>query len=85
MAQSARKKAGKKLLTAALDEFYVFDDDEIENELDAAIIRFKVKDKRCDWRKCVRAHIWGKPVLREKVCTIAEAMFVSRKEKTDGS
>jgi hypothetical protein len=71
--KSRRAKLGKKLIQLALDEFYCFDDDEVEDELDVAINRFK--GKRVDWRSAVRAYIFSKEHLRNRVCDIAVGMF----------
>jgi hypothetical protein len=69
---SARSKAGKKLLAHALDEFYCFENDEIENELDVALLKFKGQRR---WRMLVRSYLWSKPTLREKIVATACKMF----------
>lgn len=76
MAQSQRRKAGKRLIRYALSEYYLFDDDEIENELDKAIRLFKIERKLPDWRTQVRSYMFSKPKIREKICDIAEEMFI---------
>jgi hypothetical protein len=75
MARSKRNKATRKLIAYALDEFYFFLDDEIEDEIDYAITRFKEQDKRVDWKQTVRSYLCSKPAVREKIADIAEKMF----------
>lgn len=70
--QSSRNKAGKKLLAAALDEFYVFESDEIEDELDKAILKFQGQAR---WRKRVRAYLWGKPKIKEAICSLGNYIY----------
>jgi hypothetical protein len=65
-------KDGRKLLGFALDDFYFFDDDEIEDAIDRALIRF---DGQIDWRKQVRIWLWSHQHLRIKICKVAEAMY----------
>lgn len=72
MAKSKLSRAGRKLITFALNGFYAFDDDEIEDKIDEALIRFKSKG-----RKAVRAYIWSFPAIRNKICDIANKMFNS--------
>ena len=71
--KSKRAKFGRKLIQLALDEFYCFDDDEIENELDTAILKFRYK--RIDWRSAVRSYLFSKEHLRNRICDIAVGMF----------
>ena len=70
--RTKKNKLARKLLSYALDEFYVFDDLEIENELDIAIEKFR---GRIDWRSQVRAYIFSKQLLREKIGALAMTMF----------
>lgn len=58
-------KLGKKILAQALDGFYYFEDDEVEDLLDKALIRF---EKRPDWRKAVRSYLWSHEKIRHKIC-----------------
>jgi hypothetical protein len=71
--RTKKNRLARKLLSYALDELYCFEDDEIENELDIAILKFKGKHE--DWRKQVRAYIFSKQALREKIAAIAIGMF----------
>ena len=70
--RTKKNKLARKLLSYALDEFYVFDDLEIENELDIAIEKFR---GRIDWRSQVQAYIFSKQLLREKIGALAMTMF----------
>jgi hypothetical protein len=72
--QSWKNKAGKKLLTYALDLFFCFESDEIEDELEYAINKFKGAGYR-DWRKRVRAYLWSKPAIKDAICERAVQMF----------
>jgi hypothetical protein len=67
-----RNKLGKKLLVHALDGFYAFEDDEIEDAIEFAINKFK---GRIDWRKQTRLWLWSKEHLRNKICQVAWDMF----------
>lgn len=75
LSKSQRKffnTCGKKLLTQALDGFYAFEDDEIENLLDKALIRFA---GRIDFRKQTRIYLWSMPKIRAKICQTAYEMW----------
>jgi hypothetical protein len=71
--QSFANKCGKKLLGLALDDYYFFDSDEVENAIDQALDKFK--NKRRDWRKAVRSHLWSKPAIRDAICDMGVKIF----------
>lgn len=72
MAQSRRNKLGKQLLGFALDGFYYFDDDQIEDALEEGLDKY---ESFPNWRKRVRVWIWSHDHLRRKICDIAEGMW----------
>lgn len=73
MAKRSRKnRLARRLLAYALDELYVFEDDDIENELDIAILKFRHLP---DWRVHVRGYMFSKQSIRERIGAIAQAMF----------
>lgn len=63
-------KCGRRLLTAALNGFYVFEDDEIEDKIDKADLRFAKSG-----RTAVRSHIWSHEKIRAKICAQGYYMF----------
>jgi hypothetical protein len=67
-----QNKAGKKLLNHAINEFFFFEEDWIEDELDAAFLKFAGKRR---WRISVRSHLWNKPKVRNAIIDIACKMF----------
>jgi len=71
--QTRRNKLGKKLLGLALDFYFTFDDDEVEDMLEIAINRFR--DGRPDWRAAVRGYLWSFPAIRDKICDTAVKMW----------
>jgi hypothetical protein len=72
MAQSRRNKLGKQLLGFALDGFYYFEDDQIEDALEEALDKYETLP---NWRKCVRVWIWSHEHLRRKICDIAQEIY----------
>lgn len=73
MAQSKSNKLGKLLLAAALENFYAFNSDEIENKLNEALLRFE--NKSPDWRKKVRGYLWSFPKIRNAICQEALSIW----------
>lgn len=65
-------KFGKKLLGYALDNFYFFDNDEIENIIDRMELKYKRRG-----RVAVRSSIWSHENIRAKICQIATKMYSS--------
>ena len=65
-------KCGKKVFTYALDGFYYFEDDEIEDLIDKALQKFQ---DRLGWRKQTRAYIWSFQAIRNKICQVGYKMF----------
>lgn len=65
-------KYGKALLVHALDGFYAFEDDQIEDALENAILKFKGRD---DWRKQVRIYLWSFEKIRYKICKTGYDMW----------
>lgn len=76
--QSAFNKNGKKLLGLALDDLYYFEDDELENEIEKALIKF---EKEPNWRKLTRIYLWSSSKLRNKICKIAETIYGDKYEE----
>lgn len=58
-------RLGKQLLIRALDNFYAFKSDEVEDALDKALLKFQ---GRIDWRKSIRIYLWSFPKLRNQIC-----------------
>ena len=58
-------KCGKRLLVHALDGFYYFEDDKVEDLLDKALLKFQNK---INWRKLVRSYLWSFQDIRFKIC-----------------
>ncbi len=72
--KAARKRLGlgKRLLGQALNGFYYFEDDDVENFIDKMDLRFaKSRSKR---RALIVSSVLGNDKIREKVC--AEAAYV---------
>lgn len=63
--KSPAVKFGKKILGFALDGFYYFDDDEIEDKIDQAEIRFGKLG-----RAAIRNFIWSHDKIRAKICQV---------------
>lgn len=66
-------KYGRKLLGYALDGFYYFDDDEIEDKIDQAELKFLSKG-----RPAVRNYIWSHEHIRAKICQVAFDIYGPR-------
>lgn len=64
-------KLGKKLLGMALDNFYAFKSDAVEDKLDLALIKFSGRAK---WRSNVRSYLWSFPAIRAEICK--EACYI---------
>lgn len=75
--KGSRNKKGKKLFTTALDGFYYFTNDSIEDLLDKALIKFQGFP---DWRKKTRAYLWSFDKIRGLICDEAEKMFNTRSD-----
>lgn len=69
---SQHNKAGKKLFGYAIEGFYYFENDQIEELLDKVLIKF---DGRPDWRKATRAFLWSFPKIRQQICDLGYQMF----------
>ena len=72
--QELRRKLAKKLIVRALDGFYYFDDDEIENFIDKMELRFWDHPNR---RKMVRGALMGHVTLFNKIANVAEQIYGS--------
>jgi hypothetical protein len=73
--RAARKRLGlgKKLLGQALNGFYYFEDDDVENFIDKMDLRFaKNIAKR---RALMFSSVLGNDKIREKVCDAAAYVF----------
>jgi len=70
--KKTRNKLGKKLFTYALDGFFFFEDDKIEDLLDKTLIKFQGQP---DWRKKTRAYLWSFQEIRDRICDIGYAML----------
>ena len=70
-------KLGKQLLVQALDGFYYFEDDEVENALDQALIKFSGMP---DWRKRTRIWLWSHQHLRYKICKAGQDVYGTAEE-----
>ena len=76
--KSKFSKDGKKLLGFALDGFYYFPDDQIEELLDKALIKFQ---GRVDWKKQTRVYLFSFAPIRQKICELAKEIYGDIKEK----
>lgn len=65
-------KYGKKILGFALDGYYYFEDDEVEDALDKALLKF---EHRTDWRKATRSYLWSFPKIRNKICEVGYKIY----------
>lgn len=65
-------KYGKKILGHALDGFYAFEDDEVEDMLDKALLKF---EGRIDWRKATRAYLFSFEKIRNKICQAGYSIY----------
>ena len=63
--RSPAVKFGKKILGFALDGYYYFEDDEIEDKIDQAEIRFGKLG-----RAAIRNFIWSHDKIRAKICQV---------------
>jgi hypothetical protein len=61
-------KRGKQLFNLALDGFFYFEDDKIEELLDKTLLKF---GDQPDWRKASKSYIWGFQDIRNRICQVA--------------
>lgn len=75
--QELRRKQGlaKKLITRALDGFYYFEDDSIEDFIDKMELQFWTHPNR---RKMVRGALMGHVAIFNKIADIAESIYESK-------
>lgn len=69
-AKRNRMKYGKKILGLALDGFYYFEDDAIEDRIDRAEQKFAGRN-----RSVIRAWIMSAEEIREKICQVGSDIY----------
>ena len=73
-------KCGKKIFAFALDGFYYFEDDTVEDLLDKALQKF---EKQPDWRKMTRAYVWSFQDIRNKICKVGYSIYAPREDDNE--
>lgn len=68
----AFNKRGKHLIDLALDDYFFFEDEKIEELLDKTLLKFQGQP---DWRKTTKSYIWGFQDIRNKICQVAAEIY----------
>ena len=68
---------GKTLIGHAFDEMYYFEDDEVEEAIDKALLKFQNDP---EWRNKTKSYLWSNEKLRNKICQVAFEMYAPREE-----
>jgi hypothetical protein len=68
-----RKDCAYRLMNFAIEGFYYFDDDEIEEILNAGMLKYQ---NLSEPNNLIRNYVFSRPKIYEKICLIAMYIFV---------
>jgi len=72
LARKKRLAYGKRILAQALNGFYYFDDDEVENFIDKMDLKFGTNRRS---RRMITGAVLGNQKVRDKICDVGTYIF----------